>query len=139
MTNGDLAASYLVKATIRLDVPAVLLGREGYSDVVREAQEVVELTLKGMLRHAAVEVPRRHDVGSVLREHAGRFSGVDVARIGQLADVSAWLRENRELSFYGDEGFVPTERYSREDAQRAIDGARLAVSTAAAVIGERRP
>ncbi len=137
MTNGDLAASYLVKATIRLDVLAVLLEREGYSDVVREAQEVVELALKGMLRHAAVEVPRRHDVGSVLREHASRFSGIDDARIGQLADVSAWLRENRELSFYGDEGFVPTERYTREDAQRAIDGARLAVSTAAAVISER--
>ncbi|MXZ71226.1 MAG: hypothetical protein F4Z04_06945 [Acidobacteria bacterium] len=100
MTNGDLAASYLVKATIRLDVLAVLLEREGYSD---------------------------------------RFSGVDDAGIGHLADVSAWLRENRELSFYGDEGFVPTERYTREDAHRAIDGARLAVSTAAAVIGERRP
>ncbi len=138
MTNGDLAASYLFKATIRLDVLAVLLEREGYSDVVREAQEIVELALKGMLRHVAVEVPRRHDVGSVLREHAGRFSGVDDARIGQLADVSAWLREHRELSFYGDEGFVPTERYTREDAQRAIDGARLAVSTAAAVISERR-
>ena len=135
MTNGDLAAGYLAKARIRLDVLAVLLDREGYSDVVREAQEIVELALKGMLRQAGIETPRWHDVGGVLREHADRFPAVDDARIDRLADVSAWLRENRELSFYGDDDYIPTERYTREDAQRASDGARLAVSAAAAVIG----
>jgi HEPN domain-containing protein len=92
-----------------------------------------------MLREAGIETPRWHDVGNVLREHAGRFPTVDDARIDQLADVSSWLRENRELSFYGDDDFIPTERYTREDAQRAIDGARLAVSVAATVIGSDRP
>ena len=135
MTNGDLAASYLAKATIRLDILPVLFDRAGYSDVVREAQEIVEPALKGMLRQAGIETPRWHDVGSVLREHAGRFPTVAATRIGQLAEVSAWLRENRELSFYGDDDFIPTERYTPEDARRAIDGARLAVSVAAAVIG----
>ena len=52
----------------------------------------------------------------------------------QLAAVSAWLRENRERSFYRDDDFIPTERYTREDAERAMAGARLAVSVAGTVI-----
>ena len=57
MTNGALAASYLAKATLRLDILPVLFERAGYSDVVREAQEIVELALKGMLRQAGIEAP----------------------------------------------------------------------------------
>ena len=137
MTNGALAASYLAKATMRLDMLTVLFERAGYSDVVREAQEIVELALKGMLRQAGVETPRWHDVGGVLQEHRGRFPTVPAHRIERLAAISAWLRQNRELSFYGDDGFIPTERYTREDAERAMDGARLAVSVAATVIRAR--
>ena len=50
MTNDSLARSYLRKASDRLDVLEVLLQKGAYSDVVREAQELVELALKGMLR-----------------------------------------------------------------------------------------
>ena len=67
MTNGDLATAYLKKATIRLDILPVLFDQEAYSDVVREAQEIVELALKGMLRYAAIEAPRWHDLSGVLR------------------------------------------------------------------------
>ncbi len=137
MTNGALAASYLAKARIRLDILPVLFEQAGYSDVVREAQEIVELALKGMLRQAGVETPRWHDVGGVLQEHRKRFPNVPVERIERLAAISAWLRQNRELSFYGDDGFIPTERYTREDAERAMDGARLAVSVAGTVIRTR--
>lgn len=138
MTNGSLAASYLAKATLRLDILPVLFERAGYSDVVREAQEIVELALKGMLRQAGIEAPHWHDVGGVLREHGGRFPAVTRATIGSLAELSKWLRENRELAFYGDDDFIPTERYTSEDARRAIDGARLAVSVAGTVIGSGR-
>ena len=137
MTNGALAASYLAKATMRLDILPVLFEQAGYSDVVREAQEIVELALKGMLRQAGVETPRWHDVGGVLQEHRKRFPNVPAERIERLAAISAWLRQNRELSFYGDDGFIPTERYTREDAERAVDGARLAVSVAGTVIHAR--
>ena len=47
-----------------------LLHRKGaYSDVVREAQEIVELSLTGMLRSVGVEPPTYHDVGNLLLEH----------------------------------------------------------------------
>lgn len=36
-------------------------------------------------------------------------------------DWSDVMRKERELSFYGDIDFVPTERYTRKHAQRALD------------------
>lgn len=36
----------------------VLLDEAAYSDVVREAQEFVELALKGMLRQVGIEPPK---------------------------------------------------------------------------------
>ena len=73
MTSADLARSYLAKARVRLKALVVLRDGGGHSDVVREAQELVELALKGMLRAVGVEPPKIHDVGRLLIEHAGLF------------------------------------------------------------------
>jgi HEPN domain-containing protein len=64
MTNRDLAKSYIWKAETRLDALEALRKRQNYSDVVREAQETVELALKGMLRAIGVEPPKYHDVAA---------------------------------------------------------------------------
>ena len=63
-----LAESYLFKAPGGSRSCQCCLQRRTYSDVVREAQEVVELALKGMLRQVGVEPPRWHDVNSILPE-----------------------------------------------------------------------
>ena len=73
MTNASLARSYLKKATSRLKILPVLNGDGAYSDVVREAQEIVELALKGMLRQIGLEPPKWHDVGGLIIENQGRF------------------------------------------------------------------
>lgn len=44
MTSVTLARSYLEKARKRLRILDVLMEEEAYSDVVREAQEIVELS-----------------------------------------------------------------------------------------------
>jgi HEPN domain-containing protein len=67
VTNVSLAEAYLVKAQKRLKILGVLLAEAAYSDVVREAQELVELALKGMLRQVGIEPPKWHDVGDLLR------------------------------------------------------------------------
>ena len=115
----------------------MLLGEAAYSDVVREAQEIVELALKGMLRQVGIEPPRWHDVGGVLRDHRGRFPAEVGRAIDRLAAISTALRKDRELSFYGDIDFIPTEHYTQEDAGRARDDAAWVVSVAATVIGPR--
>jgi HEPN domain-containing protein len=134
MTNGSLAKSYLIKAIHRLKVLDVLLNEEDYSDVVREAQELVELALKGMLRQAGIEPPKWHDVGKALIEYGERFSEPVRRDIPRLAEISSWLRKEREFSFYGDIDFIPTEEYSRDDARRAMEDARFVVETAGKAI-----
>ena len=127
MTNDSLARSYLVKARVRLKVLDVLHGEGAWSDVIREAQEAVELALKALLREVGVEPPKWHDVGGFLREHRGRFSPQLSPQVDRLAQISAWLRKEREFSFYGDVDFIPTSEYSQADAARAIADATLVV------------
>jgi HEPN domain-containing protein len=134
MTNISLAQSYLVKARKRLKILPVLLDESAYSDVVREAQELVELALKGMLRQVGIEPPKWHDVGGMLKEYRARFPESVNVQIERLAEISSWLRKEREFSFYGDVDFIPTEEYSREDALRAIADAQFVVAAAESVI-----
>ena len=130
MTFDDLARSYLEKATKRRRVLEVLLEEEGYSDVVREAQELVELALKGMLRFIGVDPPKWHDVGPILLEQAGAFDEPIRAHLPRLAAVSAWLRKEREFAFYGDVDFIPTEQYGLADAERAMADALFVLECA---------
>jgi hypothetical protein len=44
-----------------------------------------------------------------------------------LVRVSRELRRDRELAFYGAEDLTPSGFYSKEDATKARDGARLTV------------
>lgn len=134
MTNDSLARSYLEKATVRLEVLALLFSRKAWSDVVREAQEVVELALKGMLRQVGVEPPHWHDVGSLLIDHRDRFPPDLAMELETLATISSWLRKEREFALYGDIDFIPTEQYGRSEAERAVTDARRVVAAAARVI-----
>lgn len=135
MTGRSLAESYLKKARVRVTVLRTFLDAQDYSDVVREAQEAVELALKAALRRIGVEPPKVHDVGALLREYADRFCGVDVDR---LAGISRRLRKERELAFYGDLDFLPTEQYSREDAEQALSEATDVVTTVHVWMGTQR-
>ena len=131
MTNRSLASSYLFKARKRLLVLQLLQREEAYSDVVREAQELVELALKALLRQAGIEPPKWHDVGGTVREYRDRFPALLAEELDRLVAVSTWLRKERESSLYGDIDFIPTEQYGPEAGRRALDDATyvLAVVT----------
>jgi HEPN domain-containing protein len=50
------------------------LKNEGaYADVVREAQEVVELMLKGLTLYYGLDVPKVHDVSRFIEENINVF------------------------------------------------------------------
>jgi len=134
VTNTTLAQSYLVKARARLKILPVLMDERAWSDVVREAQEIVELALKGMLRHVGVEPPHWHDVGGLLKEHRARFHAAIDSEIDVVAATSAWLRKEREFAFYGDIDLIPTDHYQESDAVRARDEATAVVSCAVRAI-----
>ena len=132
MRNRELAADYLRRAEIRLRAVQVLFDAESWADVVREAQEVVELALKGVLRACGVEAPRIHDVSDVLLLERGRLPAALQSKVEALAAISRSLRRDRELAFYGAEDLTPSAFYSRSDAIAALDGARFVVSATVA-------
>jgi HEPN domain-containing protein len=134
MTNKDLAKSYIFKAEKRLKILQVLYEEEDYSDVVREAQEVVELAEKAMLREVGIDPPKWHDVGKILLENAEFFPEEVKPHLPELAKISKRLRKERELAFYGDIDFIPTEEYSKEDALLAIKEAEYVVKIAKLLI-----
>jgi uncharacterized protein len=117
----------------------VLRNHEAHSDVVREAQELVELALKGMLRAVGVEPPKIHDVGPLLVEHSSLFVSDVRGELSRAAAISKRLRRERELAFYGDVNFIPTEEYKDADAQQAYGDAAWVVRLAARVIDRFMP
>ena len=134
MRNPGLATDYVRRASVRLLAIDVLYRAGSWADVVRESQEAVELALKGMLRSCGVDPPRIRDVSEVLLSEQERLPEPARGQAGRLAAISRDLRRDRELAFYGAEDLVPSDFYSEQDANRALDGARFVVESAAAVV-----
>jgi HEPN domain-containing protein len=128
MSPKNLPASYLKKCQSRLRALQVLFDDENFSDVVREAQEIVELCSKGILRVGLIDPPHRHDVAAELKEVKSGFSRAIAKQITELETANHWLRREREIAFYGADDFDPTEGYSVDDASRAFRYAELAVA-----------
>jgi hypothetical protein len=135
VTSEDLARSYMAKARVRLKALALMRDEGGYSDVVREAQELVELALKAMLRAVGIEPPKFHDVGPLLVAHRARFSPDVGDELDRAAQISERLRRDRELAFYGDIDFIPTERYSAAQGRQAYDDAAWILALAERAVG----
>ncbi len=123
MKSDELTLAYLVKASVRLEALGFYRERKAYSDVVREAQSVVELALKALLRAAGIEVPKVHDVGRTLEDNADLLPPTVRDHMPRIRSISKRLRKERELSFYGAEDFVPTAEYELSDADQAIEEA----------------
>lgn len=128
MRNQDLARDYVTRAAGRLRALDVLYEDGHWADVVREAQEVVELALKALLRAHGVDPPRLHDVSDVLLAERDRLPDPITAEMDRLVGISRALRRDRELAFYGAEDLTPSGFYSRDDATKARDGARFTVT-----------
>jgi hypothetical protein len=139
VTTDELAAAYFEKARKRLRVLEVLAEQQSWSDVVREAQELVELVLKGMLRWVGIDPPKWHDVGTILLDNPHFFAESFRPRLPRLAEISLELRKERELAFYGDVDAVPTRRYGPAHAQKATEQARYVLESLEASEPLHRP
>lgn len=125
MKMDELTSAYLDKARVRLEGLYFFRDRGAYSDVVRDAQSVVELALKAVLRAIGVEVPKVHDVGKTLEANKEALPADITSNLAAIKAISKRLRKERELSFYGAEDFIPTEEYDLADAEQAIKDARF--------------
>jgi len=125
MKNASLIEDYLRRAEDRLDTLDLLFKKDSWANVVREAQEIVELSLKAYLRSVNIEVPRIHDVSATLLDNKGLLKGPALANLKKLISISKSLRRDRELAFYGTEDLTPSDFYAEEDASTARDGANF--------------
>ena len=89
MRNQDLAKDYIRRAAGRLRALDVLYEDGHWADVVREAQEVVELALKAGLRAHGVDPPRLHDVSDVLLAERDRLPAALTADLDELVRIRA--------------------------------------------------
>ncbi|NIM96727.1 MAG: HEPN domain-containing protein [candidate division Zixibacteria bacterium] len=136
MTNEEMATSALNLAA-RILGEAKRYRKDGASSLtIRRSQEVVEPALKGVLRFLGLEVPRVHDVSGFFHRHRDRLPPHIAENLDRITRISRTLREEREISFYGDEeaGFTPDELYTEEDAEKAISDATFIFDLCAQVI-----
>jgi len=122
MNAQALARDYLRKGKARRHALQVLFEEGSYDDVVREAQAIVELILKGTLRFIGVDPPKRHDVGSTVKEFSDRLPESWRMRLDEIETISRTLFDERGHAFYGDEvSLTPASAlFGEEDPHRAI-------------------
>lgn len=127
MTNLRLGRSYIERACGRLPFLRQMQTAGLHADVVRESQEIVELALKGLLRVVGLDPPKEHDVSKLLTTERSRLPKSITAHLSEIRRMSKRLRRERELAFYGDEDFVPSDEYDAEDSSEAIQFAESIV------------
>lgn len=121
MTNAAaLAVDYLRRSRLRVRAVEALIGAGDFADAVREAQETVELAVKGVLKLKGLAYPRAHDVARLLRDPAITGPLLTADEVAGVERASKTLRRDRELAFSGDEDVVPLEYYERGDADTAL-------------------
>jgi HEPN domain-containing protein len=99
--------------------------RGSWNAVVRRAQEVVELALKGLMKMMGIEYPKIHDVGALFAEQAElKKLGIDSRVLAEIIDISAYLARERAPAFYME------KTYTKEQAIRAKEDALKVLSIA---------
>jgi HEPN domain-containing protein len=136
VTNIRLGESYVERAVARLPFLRQMQAAGLHADVVRESQEVVELALKGVLRIIGVDPPKEHDVSKQLAAQRDRLPRTVAANLREIRRFSKRLRRERELAFYGDEDFVPSDEYDADDSDEAIVAAEAIVGWVRAGLDE---
>ncbi len=127
MNTNLLAKEYLERCKKRLKAIKLLYREKSYADVVRESQEIVELCGKGILRCAGIDPPKWHDVGDIVMDLAEKYKNFK-KEFKKYSKISKWLRKERELAFYGELDFIPSEEYKEKDAKKAIEGAEFSIN-----------
>jgi len=72
MNNLELNQKLLTEAELIMGEVRRALEMRAWNLVVRRAQEVVELSLKGLLKLMGIEYPKVHDIGDTFARVAGK-------------------------------------------------------------------
>ena len=140
MTNSHMGRRYIEEATGRLALVRLAVEKTLSATAVREAQECVELFLKGALRLVSIEPMRTHDVAELLRREARRFPEWFATQIDYLASISTEMAGDRGLAYYGDErqDLAPQDLFDGDDARRALENAEYVADLCRRLLEQER-
>jgi len=128
MNNYDLSQRLYLEAKECYESLLYSYGKSSWNMVVRRAQEVVELSIKALLKFMGVEYPKNHDVGAILEityiQSNIKVENADIARIKQ---ISYELAKDRGPAFYME------KIYSEENAEKAKADAEFVMNFASAL------
>lgn len=98
----------------------------------------MEMALKAVLRLLGVEVPRVHDVGMLMKQRKELFPPWFGKQLDRIAMISRRLRNDCEVSFYGDETLElpPDDIFGPVDAENALAEARFVLEERAKLLDE---
>lgn len=136
MTGDRLPLSYLTRAETRLSILDIFMGKKDYPDIIREAQEIVELCQKAILVKKGVNPPKWHDVSDVIEGYLTLMPEIFRETLKDLTKGAKWLRSQREVSFYGSMDLIPEDLYTHKDAQRALEIASRYVEVTRGIVKE---
>jgi HEPN domain-containing protein len=102
--------------------------RKSWNVVVRHSQEVVELSLKSMLKIMGVEYPKSHDIATVFVRVCDEIGiKLEPELVIKIKDISEDLADKRSPAFY-------MERiYKQEDGEKAKADAEFVLNFAEAL------
>lgn len=87
---------------------------KAWNMVIRRAQEVVELSLKGLLKMMCIDYPKEHDVGKVLGVAVEkRELKIPKRKLRKIEEISAYLAQMRSPAFYFE------KEYTQKQAEKA--------------------
>jgi len=118
LTNLRLAEAFLDRGRERLSALDALRQEADFSDVIREARDIVALCFRGMLRIVGIEVSRWQDVGDVLTQNMGSLPADVSAQKDRILGIYQDLKRERVVEF--SEDGPPIEKILQADADRAI-------------------
>ncbi|MFQ6014907.1 MAG: HEPN domain-containing protein [Anaerolineae bacterium] len=129
MNNLDLWQAWLAEAQAILNEARERYGEKRYHRVVRLCQEAVELAQKSLLMYCGVDVPREHDLSSVVDKLDLVQEKLKLQKRRELRRRSHRLARKRLVSFYGAEDGTPASAlFSPGDADQALTDAESVIA-----------
>ena len=131
LTNLRLAEAFLERAGDRLTALESLRHEADFSDVIREARDIVALCFRGMLRVVGIEVSRWIDVGEALTQNIGKLPSEVSSNKERILAIYHDLNRERQVEFSED---LPIEKVLAADADRAVAEAEWVLEMAQTTI-----
>jgi HEPN domain-containing protein len=125
MNNTDLNGRLILEAQMIMEEARRAFESGAWNLVVRRVQEVVELSLKGLLKLMGVESPKTHDVGDTFAKICTEKK-IDIKgrELTEMQQISHQLAQDRAPAFYME------KEYTREQANQALQSAEKVLTGA---------